>query len=88
MVPDGSRPGPSLDDCVGATGRNDSADEELVVREAADRDLTAGVRSEQFLDRIVENIPDMIFVKDARDLRFVRVNRAGELLMGARVTNS
>ena len=73
---------------MGATGRNDSADEELVVREAADRDLTAGVRSEQFLDRIVENIPDMIFVKDARDLRFVRVNRAGELLMGARVTNS
>ncbi len=35
-----------------------------------------------FLDSIVENIPDMIFVKDAGDLRFVRFNRAGEELLG------
>ncbi|NPC58159.1 response regulator [Caenimonas soli] len=35
-----------------------------------------------FLDSVVENIPDMIFVKDATDLRFVRVNRAGEELLG------
>jgi len=38
--------------------------------------------SERFLDSIVENIPDMIFVKDAASLRFVRVNRAGEQLLG------
>jgi two-component system cell cycle sensor histidine kinase/response regulator CckA len=38
--------------------------------------------SEQFLDSIVENIPHMIFVKDARDLRFVRFNRAGESMLG------
>ncbi len=35
-----------------------------------------------FLNSIVENIPLMIFVKDARDLRFVRFNRAGEELLG------
>jgi PAS domain S-box-containing protein len=35
-----------------------------------------------FLDSIIENIPDMIFVKEARDLRFVRFNRAGEELLG------
>gem|GEM_PF-743462 len=35
-----------------------------------------------FLDMVVENLPDMIFVKDARDLRFVRVNRAGEEFLG------
>ncbi len=35
-----------------------------------------------FLDSIVENIPDMIFVKDAAELRFVRFNRAGEELLG------
>jgi len=35
-----------------------------------------------FLDSLVENIPNMIFVKDARDLRFVRFNRAGEKLLG------
>jgi two-component system, cell cycle sensor histidine kinase and response regulator CckA len=39
-------------------------------------------RSEQFLDSIVDNIPNMIFVKDAVDLRFVLFNRAGEELMG------
>lgn len=34
------------------------------------------------LDSIVENVPAMIFVKDARDLRFERFNRAGEELLG------
>lgn len=36
----------------------------------------------QFLDTIVENIPDMVFVKDADRLSFVRFNRAGEELLG------
>ena len=35
-----------------------------------------------FLDAIVENIPDMVFVKDAATLSFVRFNRAGEQLLG------
>lgn len=35
-----------------------------------------------FLDAILENIPDMIFVKDAKELRFVRFNKAGEELIG------
>jgi PAS domain S-box-containing protein len=35
-----------------------------------------------FLDSIVENIPNMLFLKDAKDLRFVRFNRAGEDLLG------
>jgi PAS domain S-box-containing protein len=30
-----------------------------------------------FLDSIVENIPNMVFVKDAKDLRYVLFNRAG-----------
>ena len=38
--------------------------------------------SEKFLNSVVENIPDMIFVKDAHELRFVRVNKAGEDLLG------
>lgn len=36
----------------------------------------------RFLGSIVENIPNMIFVKDAAELRFVRFNRAGEELLG------
>ena len=35
-----------------------------------------------FQDSILENIPDMIFIKDAGELRFVRFNRAGEDLLG------
>ncbi|MEZ5238401.1 MAG: PAS domain-containing protein [Microthrixaceae bacterium] len=39
-------------------------------------------RSRAFLRSILENIPDMVFVKDARELRFVRLNAAGEELLG------
>jgi len=39
-------------------------------------------RTHAFLDSILENIPDMVFVKDAQDLAFVRFNRAGETLVG------
>jgi PAS domain S-box-containing protein len=38
--------------------------------------------NEKFLNSIIENIPDMIFVKDAKELRFVRFNKAGEDLLG------
>ncbi|MGD9222102.1 MAG: PAS domain S-box protein [Desulfobacteraceae bacterium] len=39
-------------------------------------------KSEEFLDNVVEHIPNMIFVKDAQTLEFVRFNRAGEQLLG------
>lgn len=39
-------------------------------------------RMNAFLDSIIENIPNMIFLKDAKELRFVRFNRAGEDLLG------
>jgi PAS domain S-box-containing protein len=35
-----------------------------------------------FLDAIIENVPLMLFIKDSTSLRFVRVNRAGEDLLG------
>lgn len=35
-----------------------------------------------FLDSIIENIPSMVFVKDAKDLKFIRYNKAGEKLVG------
>lgn len=39
-------------------------------------------KGESFLNDIVENLPLMIFVKDASELRFVRFNKAGEDLLG------
>lgn len=38
----------------------------------------------RFVDALVESLPLMVFVKDARELRFVRFNRAGEALVGHR----
>src|SRR5262245_16120052 len=35
-----------------------------------------------FLDSIIENIPAMVFVKDAEHLRYELFNRAGEALTG------
>ncbi len=37
---------------------------------------------ESFLETIIDNIPNMLFVKDAQELRFVRFNKAGEDLLG------
>ncbi|MGE0547450.1 MAG: ATP-binding protein [Kofleriaceae bacterium] len=39
-------------------------------------------RANAFLDAIVEHIPDMVFVKEAGRLSFIRFNRAGEQLLG------
>ncbi len=35
-----------------------------------------------FLESIVENIPIMVFLKEARELRFIRMNKAGQRLLG------
>jgi PAS domain S-box-containing protein len=44
-------------------------------------------RSEKFLSAVVENIPAMVFVKEAGELRFERFNRAGEQLLGVSRTD-
>jgi PAS domain S-box-containing protein len=54
------------------------------------RDVTKRKRIEEelkaanaSLDAIIENVPLMLFIKDAKSLRFVRFNRAGEELLGS-----
>ncbi len=63
--------------------RNALADREaeIVERQHAEEAVRA---SEHFLNSIIENIPDTIFVRDAVALRFVRLNKAGEQLLGYR----
>lgn len=39
-------------------------------------------RSEAFTTSIVDNLPLMVFIKDAENLRFLRLNKAGEQLLG------
>jgi PAS domain S-box-containing protein len=58
----------------------------LVASIRNERDLSSVEReleeTNRYLHAIVENIPDMIFVKDATNLSFRRFNRAGEELLG------
>jgi PAS domain S-box-containing protein len=48
-------------------------------RKKAEDELLA---ANEFLDVILENIPNMLFVKNASDLRFIRMNSAGERILG------
>ena len=52
---------------------------EIAERKRGEEELR---RAENFLSSIIENIPNMIFVKDGKNLRFVRFNKAGEELLG------
>ncbi len=57
--------------------------QELEARIAVLEAENAALRnSERFLESIVENLPDMVFVKDAEELKFVRFNAAGEGILG------
>jgi diguanylate cyclase (GGDEF)-like protein/PAS domain S-box-containing protein len=49
--------------------------EDITERRRAERERD---RNQAFLDLVVENVPAAIYVKDACDLRYVLVNRAGE----------
>ncbi|MEI7752506.1 MAG: PAS domain S-box protein, partial [Candidatus Omnitrophota bacterium] len=52
---------------------------DITARKRAEADLK---ESHRFLTNIIENIPDMIFVKDVENLHFKLVNKAGEALLG------
>ncbi|GJL56301.1 MAG: hypothetical protein NPIRA02_34330 [Nitrospirales bacterium] len=52
---------------------------EIAERNRAERALR---KSELFLNSIIENIPNVIFVKRAKDLQYVRFNQSGEVLTG------
>jgi len=53
-----------------------------LAQKALDRLERQAEQDDVFLASIVENLPVMLFVKDAAELRFVRFNRAGEDLLG------
>ena len=63
----------------GATERLLSVARDITEVKQAESSLMA---SNRFLDSLIESLPLMVFVKDATHLRFVRLNRAGETLLG------
>ena len=52
---------------------------DITERKIFEKDL---LKTNIFLDSIIENIPNMVFLKEAQELRFVRINKAGEDLLG------
>jgi diguanylate cyclase (GGDEF)-like protein/PAS domain S-box-containing protein len=53
--------------------------EDITERRRAERHLQ---RTEKFLATVIENVPTTITVKDARDLKYLLVNQAGERYFG------
>ena len=49
--------------------------------EAGD-DLSTLLGAGQFREAVIDHIPAVVFVKDARDFRFILLNRAGEEFLG------
>jgi PAS domain S-box-containing protein len=65
-----------------AQSRIDRDAAEAEVRRLNDALRVALGQANSFLDSIFENLPDVVFVKDARDLRFIRLNRASDDALG------
>ena len=62
--------------------RERAAAEAEVRRLNAELQVALG-QATSLLDSVIENLPDLVVVKEARDLRYVRVNRATEEMLGA-----
>ncbi|MBV8835647.1 MAG: PAS domain S-box protein, partial [Alphaproteobacteria bacterium] len=75
-----SRRVPILDE-AGAPRYILSVIDDVTDRTRKDQELR---RTQKFLDTLVENMPAMLLVKDAHDLRYVLVNRATEEAYGLR----
>jgi diguanylate cyclase (GGDEF)-like protein/PAS domain S-box-containing protein len=56
-----------------------SVHEDVTERLRAEKELQ---HTKSFLDTIIENVPSTLVVKDARDLTYKLINRAGETLFG------
>ncbi|MCB2200686.1 response regulator [bacterium] len=58
---------------------NQELKEDIARREATEKRLFL---AHEFLGRIIENIPNLVYLKQASDLRYVRINRAVEDFLG------
>jgi PAS domain S-box-containing protein len=57
-------------------------DGQVVSLIATSRDVTAQIEAQSILDTVIEYVPAVLFAKDARDGRFVLLNRAAEEYFG------
>ncbi|MCW3076188.1 MAG: Sensory box histidine kinase/response regulator, partial [Bacteroidetes bacterium] len=64
-----------------AIGLNTLAEELVASHEAEHKQLENFKEANHFLDTILDNIPNVVFVKDVKELKYLRINKAGEKLM-------
>jgi sigma-B regulation protein RsbU (phosphoserine phosphatase) len=80
------RPVPDVEPSAELAQANARREQELVDHRRTEETLakrTAELEdARNFLDSVLENLPVMLFVKDAKELRFVRWNRAEEEALG------
>lgn len=68
--------------CANALGAYRKYLESTAMKEALELEQNRLRNTSQLLDSIIENVPNMIFLKQATDLRFKYFNRTGEKLLG------
>ena len=68
-----------IKDAEGRTSHFVSTGKDITARMLAENE---NQRTQALLHSMVENLPNMLFVKDAKNLRFVRFNKAAEELLG------
>ncbi|HZQ10849.1 MAG TPA: GAF domain-containing protein, partial [Anaerolineae bacterium] len=67
---------------MGTIGLAHDVTEQVLTERRLQSEVSDRMQAENFLDSILENLPTMLFVKEATELRFVRWNRAGEEIVG------
>ncbi|MBS0149524.1 MAG: PAS domain S-box protein [Nitrospira sp.] len=55
---------------------------DITAQKQAEKDLHQSTTFLAFLDSVIDNLPSMVFVKEAETLRYTRFNKAGEKLCG------
>lgn len=63
---------------VGTLGVAHEITDRVIAEQKLEAQIAERQQTEQFLDSVVDNLPTMLFVKEANDLRFVRWNKAAE----------
>lgn len=65
-----------------AIGLNTLAEELIASHEAEVRQLNSIQEINHFLDTVLENLPNLVFVRGVEDLKYIRVNKAVETFLG------
>lgn len=67
---------------VGIIGLAHDVTAQVLTERRLQSEISDRMQAEHFLDSLVENLPTMLFVKEATELRFLRWNKAGEEVTG------